>query len=95
MLMFNVLTPMGLQRRSKLEKAMRDWFNSLGATTNKCVLCGPGGIGMCGPGGIGKSTLVRNFAAACAAGTSDALDLVFVLSATNMEQDYLGENRLG
>jgi len=85
--MFNVLAPMGLQRRSKLEKAMRDWFNSLGATTNKCVLCGPGGIG--------KSTLVRNFAAACAAGTSDALDLVFVLSATNMEQDYLGENRLG
>ena len=88
MLMFNVLAPIGLQRRSKLEKAMRDWFNSLGATTNKCVLCGPGGIG--------KSTLVRNFAAACAAGTSgDALDLVFVLSASNMEQDYLGENRLG
>ena len=87
MLMFNVLAPIGLQRRSKLEKAMRDWFKSLGATTNKCVLCGPGGIG--------KSTLVRNFAAACAAGTSDALDLVFVLSASNMEQDYLGENRLG
>jgi len=36
-------------------------------------------------------TKVRNFAAECAAnGASDALGLVFVLSASNLEHDYLG-----
>jgi len=50
MLVFNVSAPKGFQRRSKLEKGMRDWFNNVKATINKCVLCGPGGIG--------KSTLV-------------------------------------
>ena len=80
---FNVHAPTAFQRRSKLEKGMRDWFDARGFTTNKCVLCGPGGIG--------KSTLVRNFAAACAAGgASDVLRLVFVLSAANLEHDYLG-----
>jgi len=80
---FNVHAPTAFQRRSKLEKGMRDWFDARGSKTNKCVLCGPGGIG--------KSTLVRNFAAACAAGgASDVLRLVFVLSAANLEHDYLG-----
>eukprot|EP00277_Geminigera_cryophila_P019821 CAMPEP_0179489942 /NCGR_PEP_ID=MMETSP0799-20121207/65152_1 /TAXON_ID=46947 /ORGANISM="Geminigera cryophila, Strain CCMP2564" /LENGTH=106 /DNA_ID=CAMNT_0021306017 /DNA_START=269 /DNA_END=585 /DNA_ORIENTATION=- len=83
MRVFNVSAPKGFQRRSKLEKGMRDWFDNSEATTNKCVLCGPGGIG--------KSTLVRNFAAECAAGeASDTLVLVFVLSASNLEHDYLG-----
>jgi len=50
MRVFNVSAPKGFQRRSKLEKGMRDWFDNGEATTNKCVLCGPGGIG--------KSTLV-------------------------------------
>jgi len=50
MRVFNVSDPKGFQRRSKLEKGMRDWFDKGEATTNKCVLCGPGGIG--------KSTLV-------------------------------------
>ena len=47
---FNVSAPKGFQRRSKLEKGMRDWFDNGEAMTNKCVLCGPGDIG--------KSTLV-------------------------------------
>jgi len=50
MRVFNVSAPKGFQRRSKLEKGMRDWFDNGEATTNKCVLCGPSGIG--------KSTLV-------------------------------------
>ena len=50
MRVFNVSAPKGFQRRSKLEKGMRDWFDNGEDTTNKCVLCGPGGIG--------KSTLV-------------------------------------
>jgi len=50
MRVFNVSAPKGFQRRSKLEKGMRDWFDNGEAATNKCVLCGPGGIG--------KSTLV-------------------------------------
>ena len=50
MLVYNVCAPKGFQRRSTLEKGMRDWFDNGEATTNKCVLCGPGGIG--------KSTLV-------------------------------------
>ena len=49
-LVYNVHTPQGFQRRSKLEKGIRDWFGNGEAMTNKCVLCGPGGIG--------KSTLV-------------------------------------
>jgi len=50
MLVYNVCAPKGFQRRSALERGMRDWFDNGEATTNKCVLCGPGGIG--------KSTLV-------------------------------------
>jgi len=50
MLVYNVCAPKGFQRRSTLERGMRDWFDNGDATTNKCVLCGPGGIG--------KSTLV-------------------------------------
>jgi len=50
MLVYNVNAPVGFQRRSRLERGMRDWFEDGGPTTNKCVLCGPGGIG--------KSTLV-------------------------------------
>jgi len=50
MLVYNVNAPVGFQRRSRLERGMRDWFEDGGPTTNKCV--------MCGPGGIGKSTLV-------------------------------------
>jgi len=53
MLIYNVSAPKGFQRRSMLEKGMRDWFANGQATTNKCVLCGPGGIG--------KSTLVTMF----------------------------------
>jgi len=50
MLVYNVCAPKGFQRRSTLERGMRDWFDDGETTTNKCVLCGPGGIG--------KSTLV-------------------------------------
>ena len=49
-LVYNVCAPKGFQRRSTLERGMRDWFDNGEATTNKFVLCGPGGIG--------KSTLV-------------------------------------
>ena len=49
-LVYNVHAPQGFQRRSKLEKGIRDWFGNGKAMINKCVLCGP-----CG---IGKSTLV-------------------------------------
>jgi len=50
MCVFNISVPKGFQRRSKLEKSMRDWFDNGEATASKFVLCGPGGIG--------KSTLV-------------------------------------
>jgi len=50
MLVYNVCAPKGFQRRSTLERGMRDWFDNRESTTKKCVLCGPGGIG--------KSTLV-------------------------------------
>jgi len=45
MLVYNVCAPKGFQRRSTLERGMRDWFDNGEATTNKCVLCGPEGIG--------------------------------------------------
>ena len=56
---------------------MRDWFEP------KFVVWGPGGSG--------NSTLARTFAAARAAEyvSPDSLGLVFVLSAANIEQDYL------
>ena len=44
-LMYNVCAPKGFQRRSTLERGMRDWFDNGEATTNKCVMCGSGGIG--------------------------------------------------
>ena len=50
MLVYNVCAPKGFQRRSTLEKGMRDWFDDGENATTKFVLCGPGGIG--------KSTLV-------------------------------------
>ena len=50
MLVYKVCAPKGFQRQSTLEKGMRDWFDKGEATTNKFVLCAPGGIG--------KSTLV-------------------------------------
>jgi len=50
MLVYNVCAPQGFQRRSTLERGMRDWFDNGETTTTKFVLCGPGGIG--------KSTLV-------------------------------------
>jgi len=50
MLVYNVCAPKGFQRRSMRGKGMRDWFDKGEATTNKCVLCGPDGIG--------KSTMV-------------------------------------
>jgi len=60
-----------------------DCFDEGETTTNKCVLSGPG----C----IGKSTLVRNFAAECAAdGPLDTLRLVLVMLASTLEYDYLG-----
>jgi len=52
-LVYNVCAPKEFQRRSTLERGMRDWFDNGETTTNKCVLCGPGGIG--------KSTLVFIF----------------------------------
>ena len=51
MLVFNVPEDeMGYARPRKLNKDMCDWFYA--GNTNKCV--------MCGPSGIGKSTLVCN-----------------------------------
>jgi len=47
---FKVYAPKGFQRRSKLKKGLCDYFDKDEATTNKCVLCGHGGIG--------KSTVV-------------------------------------
>jgi len=49
MLVYNVCAPKGFQRRSTLERGMRDWFDNGEAATNKCVLCGPGGIGKSTP----------------------------------------------
>jgi len=45
MLVYNFYTLKGFRRRTTLERGMRDWFDKGKATTNKCVLCGPGGIG--------------------------------------------------
>ena len=50
MRVFNISAPQGFQPRSKLEQGMRDGFDKGKATTSRCVLCGP-----CG---VGKSTLV-------------------------------------
>ena len=81
----------GLQGRSKLEKAMQEWFEGEGLRT-RFVLWGPGGTG--------KSTLAGKFAAGVveregAGGSS--VRLVFVLSGGSMEQGYaglLGESRM-
>ena len=83
MRVFNVQAPTGFQPRSRLERSMRDWFEAHGPQPKFVVW---------GPGGSGKSTLARMFAAARAAEyvSLDSLGLVFVLSATNIEQDYLG-----
>jgi len=62
-------------------------FDEGETTTNKCVLCGPGGFG--------KSTLTRNFVAECAAGGPlDTLSLVLVMLASTLEYDYLGLHEL-
>ena len=74
----------GLQGRSKLEKAMQEWFDG-GAKRSRFVLWGPGGTG--------KSTLALKFAA----GQVDregvgwsSVRLVFALSWGSMAQGYAG-----
>ena len=64
MLVYNVQAPLGgFQRRSELEKSMRDWFDTGGLQTNKCVLCGPSGIGKSTLGDT--STVARQRFAEC------------------------------
>ena len=81
----------GLQGRSKLEKAMQEWFEGGGQRT-RFVLWGPGGTG--------KSTLALKFAAGQVereVGGWSSVRLVFALSGCSMAQDYaglLGESRI-
>ena len=75
----------GLQGRSKLEKAMEEWFAAEGQGVNmKFVLWGPGGTG--------KSTLAVKFAAGQAegAGAWPSVRLVFALSGGSMAEGYAG-----
>ena len=73
----------GLQGRSKLERAMQEWFEGEGQRT-RFVLWGPGGTG--------KSTLALKFAAGQAreGAAWSSVRLVFALSGANMVQDYAG-----
>ena len=74
----------GLQGRSKLEKAMQEWFGGQGQRS-KFVLWGPGGTG--------KSTLALKFAAAQVEREGAAwssVRLVFALSGGSMAQGYAG-----
>ena len=73
----------GLQGRSKLEKAMEEWFAGEGLGV-KFVLWGPGGTG--------KSTLAVKFAAGQAegAGAWTSVRLVFALSGGSMAEGYAG-----
>ena len=74
----------GLQGRSKLEKAMQEWFGGEGQRS-KFVLWGPGGTG--------KSTLALKFAAAQVEREGAAwssVRLVFALSGGSMAQGYAG-----
>ena len=73
----------GLQGRSKLEKAMQEWFEVEGQRT-KFVLWGPGGTG--------KSTLALKFAAGLVEEDEawSSVRLVFALSGGSMAQDYAG-----
>jgi SpoVK/Ycf46/Vps4 family AAA+-type ATPase len=74
----------GLQGRSKLEKAMREWFEGEGQRT-RFVLWGPGGTG--------KSTLALKFAAGQVERKGAAwssVRLVFALSVASMAQGYAG-----
>ena len=81
----------GLQGRSKLEKAMQEWFEGDEQGT-RFVLWGPGGTG--------KSTLALKFAAGQVEREGAAwssVRLVFALSGGSMAQDYaglLGESRM-
>ena len=83
-LAFNVpVAAEGLQRRSKLEKAMQEWFAEQGQRL-KFVLWGPGGTG--------KSTLALKFAAGQAkdAVPRSPVRLVFALSRSSMVEGYAG-----
>ena len=84
-LTFNVpVAAEGLQGRSKLEKAMEEWFAGEGQGVSKFVLWGPGGTG--------KSTLAVKFAAGQAegAGAWPSVRLVFALSGGSMAEGYAG-----
>ena len=70
----------GLQVRKKLERALHEWLQ--GERCPRFVLFGPGGAG--------KSTLAVKFAASQVEWGGSGLRLVFVLSASSMEQDYTG-----
>ena len=70
----------GLQVRKKLERALHEWLQ--GERCPRFVLFGPGGAG--------KSTLAVKFAAAQVERGCGRLRLVFVLSASSMELDYMG-----
>ena len=70
-----------LQVRKKLERALREWLQ--GARCARFVLFGPGGTG--------KSTLAVKFAASQVEWGGSGLRLMlFVLSASSIEQDYTG-----
>ena len=74
----------GLQGRSKLEKAMQEWFEGGGQRT-RFVLWGPGGTG--------KSTLAHKFAAGLVereGGGGSSVRLVSALSRGSMVQGYAG-----
>ena len=83
-LTFNVpVAAEGLQGRSKLEKAMGEWFAGEGQG-GKFVLWGPGGTG--------KTTLGLKFAAGQAegAGARSSVGLVFALCGGSMAEGYAG-----
>ena len=73
----------GLQRRSKLENTMQEWFAEQGQRL-KFVLWGPGGTG--------KTTLALKFAAGQAkdAAPRSPVRLVFALSRGSMVEGYAG-----
>ena len=74
----------GLQGRSKLEKAMQEWFDGEGKRT-RFVLWGPGGRG--------KSTLALKFAAGQVkreGAACSSVRLVFALSRGSIAQGYAG-----
>jgi tetratricopeptide (TPR) repeat protein len=85
LLLFNVSVPSdGLQGRSRLGKLMHKWLDDDDEAGQRLKYV------LWGPGGVGKSTLALKFAARQAERGGGWLRLVFRLSASTMEQDYVG-----